>query len=646
MKYTADWPHPPSIHKTPFTDIQHMESRYLTMRDGVRIALDLYLPKGWKDGEGLLPTVLYQTRYFRSIRLRAPFYQLLGSKPLIHGQGEVRRRKWFAMNGFAWIDVDVRGSGASFGTRICPWSPDEIRDGREIVDWILEQPWSNQEVVAMGISYSGTTSECLLLNQHPAVKAISPRFSVFDVYTDVAFPGGIRNEAFLQKWGKINLSLDANNLGPIAGSWVHLLTSGVCPVEGDKTGELRAAAISDHKENYNVLKEARGLVYRDDVSPSDPFGQSETDDVARPILPPEDEQGSINLFSPHNYAKHLEKSEVPILHCGGWYDGVYAHSAIKRFLHIPNPKSRLILGPWNHGGDWQIHPILGPKPSGYPHDAVMLQFFQDHLPVYRAQKSKQLEKISAKDSGQGDSMGVSSLPKVSYYTLMEGTWKTADHWPPKAIQKSMFLDEEFCLSVEQPEKEKNDTFKVRYSARTARGKSSRWINQAEPNQPVFYPPRISEDGTRLVYLSTPLEKDLEVTGHPLLELYISSTATDGHFFGYLEDVDEKGKRHYVTEGMLRALHRKVHEEPSGRHPAVPFRTYRHEDAQELVPGEVTKLVFDLLPISYLFLKGHRIGLALTGADKDHFPMLPETPPTITFYRGGTRASRLILPVIP
>ena|SRR5215469_2784802 len=69
------------------------------------------------------------------------------------------QRKLFLAQGYAWLDVDVRGTGASFGHRAYPWSPDEIRDGAEVIDWIVRQPWSNGKVGAIGTSYDGGAAD-------------------------------------------------------------------------------------------------------------------------------------------------------------------------------------------------------------------------------------------------------------------------------------------------------------------------------------------------------------------------------------------------------------------------------------------------------------------------------------------------------
>ncbi len=139
---------------------------------------------------------------------------------------------------------------------------------------------------------------------------------------------------------------------------------------------------------------------------------------------------------------------------------------------------------------------------------------------------------------------------------------------------------------------------------------------------------------------------MDVTGHPVVTLFVASTATDGQFFVYLEEVDEAGLVHYVTEGQLRALHRKL---STGRPPyntVVPSRTFLRRDAKALVPEQITQLTFDLFPTSYLFRKGRRVRVAIAGADKDHFDPLAGPPPTVQFYRGGAYRSRIDLPLIP
>jgi predicted acyl esterase len=174
-------------------------SRYLTMRDGVKIAVDLYLPRGLEPTKRI-PAILEQSRYGRRIQLRAPLRWLIDTSPPY--------ARFFARHGYAWVEIDVRGSSASFGSIAYPWSPDEIADANEVVNWIVRQPWSNGKVGATGLSYSGEAAELLLANRNPAVKAIAPYFAFWDTYEDTAFPGGVYLAWFIRTWSSLMAKLD------------------------------------------------------------------------------------------------------------------------------------------------------------------------------------------------------------------------------------------------------------------------------------------------------------------------------------------------------------------------------------------------------------------------------------------------------
>ena len=83
-------------------------------------------------------------------------------------------------------------------------------DAVEILDWTVKQPWSDGKVGGYGASYMGTAAELLLVTQHPAVKAIATVSSPYDLYLDVALPGGILLTEFLRDWGRSNQALDSN----------------------------------------------------------------------------------------------------------------------------------------------------------------------------------------------------------------------------------------------------------------------------------------------------------------------------------------------------------------------------------------------------------------------------------------------------
>jgi len=172
------------------------------------------------------------------------------------------------------------------------------------------------------------------------------------------------------------------------------------------------------------------------------------------------------------------------------------------------------------------------------------------------------------------------------------------------------------------------------------GRTSRW----DLGSAVIYPDRRVADRKLLCYTSAPLDADLEVTGHASVTVFVSSTATDGEFFAYLEDMNPKGRVTYVTEGELRAVHRKLSAEPPYGQVGA-YHSFKRSDALPLPPGGVTEITFEILPTSYRFKRGHSIRLALAGADKDHFAVMPGPPPSWRVYRDSVHASRISLPVM-
>ncbi len=160
-------------------------------------------------------------------------------------------------------------------------------------------------------------------------------------------------------------------------------------------------------------------------------------------------------------------------------------------------------------------------------------------------------------------------------------------------------------------------------------------------EPSAYEDRAAEDEKCLTYTTEPLAQDTEVSGFPILVLNVASTATDGDFFVYLEDVGEDGYVQYKSEGELRASLRSQSERPWL--PTIPYHRCFQADVQPLVPGEMVELVIDLFPVSHVFKQGHSIRISLAGADKDNFrtPQL-SPPPTWKVYQG----SYVELPVVP
>lgn len=585
---------------------QKYSSFYLTMKDGNKIAVEVYLPKGLKESEKV-PAIMHQTRYWRSFSARWPFSMFMGN---MFGVLE-KFKDILVSQGYALVNVDSRGSGASYGFRPYPWYKDEVSDGYEIAEWIVNQPWSSGVIGSAGASYSGTTAEFLLTTNHPAVKAVFNMYSLYDVYEDNAFPGGLHNIWFTSIWGHANEQLDQNII-PTKNKVARMAVKGVRPVQGKDRKKMLHEAIASHANNRNVNDGALKATFRDDN-----------------VMPDMGEDFSVDVFSPHAYLDEEIASNAAVYSYSGWSDGSYQHAAIKRFLTLTNPGSKLTIGPWEHGGSFNTSPF-NPGPAGFDHMAEILKFFDYHL--------------------KGIDNGLDKEAKVHYFTVGEEKWKASDVWPPKnAKPKAIYFTEGQNLSWEAPAagNKATDSYKVDTTAHS--GPFTRFESVAgQLRQPVVYPYRNSQDSALLVYESAPLDNNMEVTGHPIAKLFMSTDTKDAQIIVYLEDVDETGHVTYVTEGMLRLIHRKLSDEKPPYESGVPYRTFEKEDAMPMVPGEVAELVFDFLPTSYQFKKGHKVRLAVAGHDSSHFRNIYrefDKLPTFTIYRDKEHPSSVELPII-
>ncbi len=581
------------------------QALYVTMRDGVRIAVDLWLPEGLGRRERI-PTVMRATRYWRALDVVA------GS---LEDESNYELANRFNDAGYALVLVDARGSGASFGTRPYELFEAEVRDYGEVVDWIVAQPWSNGRVGAFGVSYTGNTAEMLAVNRHPAVKAIAPLFNDFDNFGHLVFPGSVLCIGFLQDWAERVHHMDLNDICAVqdlSGAECQDLESqitGVKPVDADTSGALLAAAVREHEANTHAYQAALDYEFRDD-----PFGSYGVRNVGY-------------LRSPAGHLPAIEQSGVPMLIRVGWLDAGTVNGALGRYTTIDNPQ-RVFIGPWDHGARNNADPFLPPdtsvEPTGDEQYTELFDFFHMYL------------------KGNG-APGITS--EISYYTLGAGEWHRTEVWPPEGFTThTWYFTAGGQLSEERPSTERgSDRYEIDYDATT--GRQNRWFTNGGAGD-VVYPDRDAADRRLLTYTSAPMERDVEITGHPVVTLHVSSTHSDGAIFVYLENVAPDGRVTYITEGQLRAAVRAISDRAPPYRKFGPYHSELRADAMPLVPGEITEIGFDLWATSVLVREGHRIRVAIAGADKDSFARYPRDGgrPTITLQRNRSYASSIDLPM--
>ena len=165
---------------------------------------------------------------------------------------------------------------------------------------------------------------------------------------------------------------------------------------------------------------------------------------------------------------------------------------------------------------------------------------------------------------------------------------------------------------------------------------------------VIYKNRKEEDARCLTYTSAPLQEDIEITGHPIVTLLMSSTHEDGMVHAHFEFIDEKGEIHWITDGQLRFMHRKISDEEPPYKIFTPYHSFLKKDNLPLVPGEVAEISFGMQPTSLIIKKGYRLRLVIAGADRETFARYPKDEnitPTFTIERNKVHASCIEIPII-
>lgn len=575
---------------------------YVVMPDGVRIAVELYLPHG-AGVDRQVPAIVSFTRYWRAQSFDPPVTE---KAAVFAGMNDA---------GYAAVVVDARGSGASFGVRETEFSTCETADFRRVLDWIATQPWSNGRTATIGVSYSGNTAEHAGFDPSSTLRAMVPRFTDFDAYRSILFPGGMNNVLITRNWSVGVRALDRNEVPSLDNesdnqSGPRLL--GVKPVDADRDGRLLQEAVLGHHANADVDSTFGNAVFRDDLK----LARRINDDCAHAV-------------TPYQFRAAAETHLIPAFHWGSWMDAGTAAGVLARFASDNTP-ARYVIGAWTHGAGADADPFN-------PIDATVVPSVEEQYSMIFEFLAPYLLTEPPAEPG--------IEPVLDYYTMGQGTWKRTSQWPPAGTsQRTLFLEAGQRLGQNPPSaQEAADRYEVDFQAGT--GSTTRWSTQLGGRE-VFYGDRAAADERLLTYTSAPLEAALEITGSPVVDLHVASTHEDGAVIAYLEAVAPNDRVVMITEGELRLLHRKVSDAAPPYPVFGPYHTFARSDGAPMPPGEVERVSFAMLPTSVEIPRGWSIRLALAGHDKDSFARVPESGiPTLSFHRTASRPSKVSLPVV-
>jgi uncharacterized protein len=586
--------------------LPRLRSLYVPMPDGVRLAVDVWLPAGTTAGSRL-PTVLEADRYWRARAYAGG---------IRHNPNYAIAAPWNA-RGYAYVFADLRGTGASFGTLRAELGRQLVGDIGPLADWIAARPWSNGRVGVTGVSYSADVAMLSLALRNPHITAAAPISYDFDPYEDLVRPGGILIEPLLAPYSTLLAILDKAHGTTCATS---ALTRKLCqetgltgaapePVGGPHGRALLAAARAQHFRNANLVDMARAGVYRDYVSGPQ----------------------SWTVASVGSKVAAIGAGRVPILTFAGWLDAGTANGVLSEFSALPNTQESWI-GPWSHGQGYLADPF---RPSRLLTAAEHAQLASRVYAFF--------DRYVKHDGHPGGTR------RLHYYTLNAGTWHTTARWPVAGTRmRRLYLGAGHALTW-RPGAARPGSDLLRLNQAAGTGPLDRW-NTNLTGDPVVYPNRAATDRLLLTYTSAPLRRATTVTGLGRITLQVTGLhgTRHGALYAYLEDVQPSGRVTYITEGELALADRAIaaaRDNPAWRRLRTP-RTYARADAAPFPLDRRQRITFDLLPTSVLFRRGDRIRIAIAAADPSSFQLLPASgQATYRVTHGAAAPSFVALPVI-
>jgi putative CocE/NonD family hydrolase len=608
-------------------DIQVTRDVMVEMRDGIRLATDIYRPVCNCFDAGPLPVLLERTPYDKSGTNHRD-YSLANPVPMTRAEVAVD----FARSGYVVVLQDCRGRYNSEGVFTKYLS--EANDGFDTLLWMVRQPWCNGKIGTFGLSYGAHTQLALACLSPPGLAAMFLESGGFSS----AFHSGIR------QGGAFELK---------QATWAYNQALEQARKDNDKPRE-RALLSEDIADWFQRMPWTRGNSplraapeYEDYL-----FEQWETGDFG-------EYWQSIGIYARGYYAAI---ADVPMVHMTGWYDP-YARTIAENFIGLSRQKHgpvKMIMGPWTHGrrsdsyaGDVDFG-AAAPLDGNIAPDFNSLRkaWFGQHLkgdvsPPYLPKPVKIF--VMGGGSGRRNAQG-----RLEH----GGRWRDEGSWPPaRAQDASFYLQTDGALATAPAGGDgyREFTFDPRNPVPTVGGAvtsgeplmAAGAFDQRVPPGPDIAQPQaaLADRPDVVVFQTLPLERGLEVVGPVTAELFVSSSALDTDITVKLIDVyppsDDwpDGFAMNLSHGILRLRYRQDETAPS-----------------LLEPGKVYQVRIEAFPTANLFAKGHRIRLDVSSSNFPHFDVNPNSGETEgrgrhkvvaqnRIHMGAGHLSRLILPVV-
>jgi putative CocE/NonD family hydrolase len=552
------------------------------MRDGVRMAADLYYPK---DASKKYPTIFVRTPYnfnFWDVRLGAP-----------RDMSEVLQA---VKRGYAWVDMNERGHFFSEGNYDILGPP--TTDGSDAISWMAAQPWSNGKVGTLGCSSTAEWQMAVAALGNPAYAAMIPQ----GFGAGVGRVGPYYEQGNWYRGGAVQMLFIA---------WLYGEQNQVRPMFPPNTSRadlIRASKSFDLAQRLPPVDWSKALAHlpaMDIIKAVDGPPGIFADSM------PVSTKGAMIKRTPNDpawYQGGLFHDDmvvnVPGLWFMSWYDvsvgpnlATYNHVRKTARPEIAN-QQYAVIAPVLHCSYKRAtaNTIVGERSMGdarMDYDALTFGWFDTFL---KGEKNGLLD----------------TLPKVRYFTMGSNKWQTSDSWPPAGAGpltyylssggKANTRNGDGVLSLKPPATDKPDGFSydpmnpVPSHGGNVCCTGNAVVGGALDQQKMEERPDV------LVYTTEPLAEGMEVSGPIDVTLFASSDARDTDFTVKVIDVYPDGRAYNLDETIQRVRYRDGYDKPETR----------------MEPGKVYKVALQPMTTSNHFAAGHRIRIEVSSSNFPRF----------------------------
>jgi putative CocE/NonD family hydrolase len=553
----------------------------MPMRDGVRLATDIYRPKG----DGKVPAIWVRTPY------NFNFWDVRNGVP-----ADMTAAVTAVKRGYAYVVQNERGHFFSEGNYDILGPP--RTDGADALTWLAGQPWSSGKVGTTGCSSTAEYQMGIAALGHPAYAAMNVQ----------GFGAGV---------GRVKPYYEQGNwyrggaVQMLFITWLYGEQNQVRPMFPPNTSQadlIRASKAFDLAQQLPSVDWSKALwhlpvqdILKAVDAPHGIFADSMPVDTGGRMI-----QRAPN--DPAWYKGGLYHDDMPLSLPGLWFMSWYDVSIgpnLALYNHVRRTASPevaseqwAIIAPVAHCSYTRAtgDTIVGERSMGdarLDYQEIVYSFFDRFL------KGETSPRLAA-------------LPRVTYYTMGVNRWQTSDTWPPAGAQQRTFylssggransLTGDGALISTPPDADKPDSFTYDPANPVVSYGGNVCCTGTAVQAGAFDQRRMEARGDILVFTSEPFKEGTEMSGPIEPVLYVSSDARDTDFTVKVLDVYPDGRAYNLDESIQRMRYHDGYDKPLAW----------------MEPGRVYQVALQPLATSNYFSAGHQLRIEVSSSNFPRF----------------------------